>query len=47
MMIMICWQFLFPLPRDQGYEFIYAQFAANEIHFTPLINYQVSLKYSC
>ncbi|MCL4116651.1 UNVERIFIED_CONTAM: hypothetical protein GTU68_039521 [Idotea baltica] len=32
--------FIFPLPRDQGYEFIYVQFAANEIHFTPLINYQ-------
>lgn len=33
-------KFLFPLPREQGYEFILAQFAAHEIHFTPLINYQ-------
>lgn len=32
--------FLFPLPRDMGYEFIVAQFAGHEIHFTPLINYQ-------
>ncbi|XP_037077696.1 ATP synthase mitochondrial F1 complex assembly factor 1-like isoform X2 [Pollicipes pollicipes] len=32
--------FLFPLPRDQGYEFVVAQFAGNEAHFTPLINYQ-------
>lgn len=32
--------FLFPLPRNEGYEFIVAQFAAHEVHFTPLINYQ-------
>jgi len=32
--------FLFPIPRDQGYEFIVSQFAGHEIHFTPLINYQ-------
>ncbi|KAG7162554.1 ATP synthase mitochondrial F1 complex assembly factor 1-like isoform X1 [Homarus americanus] len=32
--------FLFPLPRDKGYEFIVAQFAAHEVHFTSLINYQ-------
>lgn len=34
-------QFVFPLLRDEGYEFIVAQFAAHEAHFTPLINYQV------
>ena len=33
--------FLFPLPRDQGYEFIVVQFLGNEAHFTTLINYQV------
>jgi len=33
--------FIFPLPRDQGYEFIMHQFAGNTIHFTPLLSYQV------
>ncbi|KAA0200653.1 hypothetical protein HAZT_HAZT003066 [Hyalella azteca] len=33
-------KFLFALPREQGYEFILAQFAGPEVHFTPLINYQ-------
>jgi len=32
--------FLFPLPREQGYEFVVAQCAGTEVHFTPLINYQ-------
>ncbi|XP_069693043.1 ATP synthase mitochondrial F1 complex assembly factor 1 isoform X1 [Periplaneta americana] len=32
--------FLFPLPRDKGYEFILCQFSGHESHFTPLINYQ-------
>ncbi|KAK6635341.1 hypothetical protein RUM44_000592 [Polyplax serrata] len=32
--------FLLPIPRTQGYEFIMCQFAANEVHFTPLIAYQ-------
>jgi len=32
--------FLFPIPRDQGYEFIVSQFSNHEVHFTPLINYQ-------
>ena len=36
-----CPVFLFPLPRNEGYEFIVAQFAGQEIHFTSLINYQV------
>lgn len=34
--------FIFPIPRSQGYEFIMFQFAANTIHFTPLLCYQVS-----
>ncbi len=34
-------QFLFPLPRDEGYEFLLCQFAGNEAHFTSLINFQV------
>ena len=34
--------FLFPLPRDQGYEFIVVQFLGHEAHFTTLINYQVN-----
>lgn len=34
--------FIFPLPRDQGYEFIMHQFTpGNSVHFTPLLNYQV------
>lgn len=32
--------FLFPLPRDQGYEFFVVQFLGQEAHFTSLINYQ-------
>ncbi|KAG0730097.1 ATP synthase mitochondrial F1 complex assembly factor 1 [Chionoecetes opilio] len=32
--------FVFPLPRDNGYEFIVVQFAGHEVHFTPLVNYQ-------
>lgn len=32
--------FLIPLPREQGYEFILAQWAGHECHFTPLINFQ-------
>lgn len=33
--------FLLPLPRSQGFEFFVLQFAANTIHFTPLLCYQV------
>jgi len=32
--------FLFPLPRDMGYEFVVVQFAGHEAHFSTLINYQ-------
>jgi len=34
------YNFIFPLPRDEGYEFILAQFAGHEIHFATLISYQ-------
>jgi len=33
--------FIFPIPRNQGYEFIVHQFSGNSIHFTPLLCYQV------
>ncbi|XP_030370048.1 ATP synthase mitochondrial F1 complex assembly factor 1 [Scaptodrosophila lebanonensis] len=33
--------FLLPLPRSEGFEFIMLQFAANTVHFTPLLAYQV------
>lgn len=33
--------FILPIPRSQGFEFIMFQFAANTIHFTPLLCYQV------
>lgn len=35
--------FIIPLPRSQGFEFFLLQFAANTVHFTPLICYQVNL----
>lgn len=35
--------FIFPIPRSQGFEFMMFQFAANTVHFTPLLCYQVSL----
>lgn len=31
---------MFPLPKDQGYEFVLTQWSANECHFTSLINFQ-------
>ncbi|XP_037948507.1 ATP synthase mitochondrial F1 complex assembly factor 1 [Teleopsis dalmanni] len=33
--------FLLPLPRSEGFEFIMLQFAANAVHLTPLLVYQV------
>jgi ATP synthase mitochondrial F1 complex assembly factor 1 len=36
--------FIFPIPRSQGFEFIMFQFAANTIHFTPLLCYQVRFR---
>lgn len=32
--------FLIPIPRSEGFEFIMLQFAANTVHFTPLLCYQ-------
>lgn len=34
--------FILPLPRSEGFEFFMLQFAANTVHFTPLLAYQVS-----
>jgi len=33
--------FIFPLPRNDGYEFFLSQFSNNVFHFTPLVSYQV------
>ncbi|XP_055697457.1 ATP synthase mitochondrial F1 complex assembly factor 1 [Phlebotomus papatasi] len=33
--------FVLPIPRSEGFEFIMLQFAANSVHFTPLLCYQV------
>ena len=33
--------FLYPLPKDQGYEFVLSQFEGNRCFFTSLINFQV------
>ena len=35
----IC-QFVYPVPRDEGYEFMFGQFSGHRCHFTSLINYQ-------
>ena len=37
---MFVFQFLLPLPRREGYEFVVVQFQGNEAHFTTLLNYQ-------
>lgn len=34
-------QFLYALPRKEGYEFFLGQWAGQELHFTSLINIQV------
>lgn len=36
-----CPTFIYPLVKDQGYEFILAQFQNNQCFFTSLLNYQV------
>lgn len=33
-------QFVYPLPRDEGYECIFGQFSGHRCYFTSLINYQ-------
>lgn len=35
-------QFLYALPRKEGYEFFVGQWSGAELHFTSLINIQVS-----
>ena len=37
-----CLQFVYPLPRDEGYEFFFSEFSGVCCYFTSLINYQVS-----
>jgi len=34
-------RFVYPLPRNEGYEFILSQWDGNEVHFTPLIAFQM------
>lgn len=34
-------QFLYALPRQEGYEFFVGQWSKHELHFTSLINIQV------
>lgn len=40
-------QFLYALPRDEGYEFFLGQWSGQELHFTSLINIQVRLSSWC
>lgn len=35
-----CPLFIYPLPREMGYEFMFAEFSGNQCYFTSLINYQ-------
>lgn len=35
-----CPLFVYPLPRDEGVEFIFAQFSKNDCHFTPLLSFK-------
>lgn len=37
-------QFLYALPRKEGYEFFVGQWSGTELHFTSLINVQVSVE---
>lgn len=34
-------QFIYPLPREQGFEFMYAEFKDHKCYFTSLLHYQV------
>ena len=36
-------QFIYPLPREQGYEFMYAEFKDHKCYFTSLLHYQVRI----
>jgi len=36
----VCPMFLYPMPRDDGFEFFYAQWFGHQCAFTPLIEYQ-------
>ncbi|EDV23347.1 ATP synthase mitochondrial F1 complex assembly factor 1 [Trichoplax sp. H2] len=35
-----CPVFVYPLPRNEGVEFIFAQFDGNDCHFTPLLSFK-------
>lgn len=37
----LCPHFLYPLPRDEGFEFIYSQFSAHRFYFTSLLQYKL------
>eukprot|EP00731_Ephydatia_muelleri_P018016 Em0011g56a len=37
----LCPHFLYALPREEGYEFFYSQFAGHRIYFTSLIQYKL------
>lgn len=39
--MLVLQQFLYALPRKEGYEFFLGQWAGQELHFTSLINVQV------
>ena len=36
-------QFIYPLPGEQGYEFMYAEFKDHKCYFTSLLHYQVRI----
>ena len=36
-------QFMYPLPREQGYKFMYAEFKDHKCYFTSLLHYQVRI----
>ena len=40
----IIFQFIYPLPREQGYEFMYAEFKDHKCYFTSLLHYQVGIR---
>ena len=39
----ICIQFLLPLPRDEGYETMFLEFAGHQFQMTSLLNYKVGV----
>jgi hypothetical protein len=39
--MLVSFQFLFTLPKGDGYEFYLCQFCGKDVYFTPLAMYQV------